>query len=45
MDKQEWIAHMVSEMMYEDEWIEYAEAMDIALRLWENMNKEEEDDK
>ena len=45
MNKQEWVTHMVSEMMYDDEWLEYAEAMDIALRLWDNLQKEEEDDK
>ena len=36
-DKEQWITETVSEMMYQDEWLEYAEAMDIALRLYNNL--------
>lgn len=37
LDKQEWITELVSELMYQDEFLEYAEAMDIALKLWEQL--------
>jgi len=42
-DKEQWITDTVSEMMYQDEWLEYAEAIDIAHRLWEVLQREQKD--
>ena len=36
-DKQQYINDLISEMMYQDEWLEYAEAMDIALRMYNDL--------
>lgn len=42
MTRDEIINDLVREMMYEDEYLEYNEAMDKALQIYENMFKEEE---
>ena len=34
MDKQQWVNDTISDLMYQDEFLEYAEAMDIAMRMW-----------
>lgn len=43
MTKQEIINEIASELMYEDEFLEYAEAMDLAIRIYENMYGVDED--
>jgi len=33
-DKQEWINNMVSDLMYDDEFLEYTDALEIATIMW-----------
>jgi hypothetical protein len=40
VDKQEFIQQTVSDLMYDDEYLEYAEAMDIAERLWQDLKED-----
>ena len=43
MTRQEIINQIASELMYENEYMEYAEAMDTAIRIYENMYGVDED--
>ena len=44
MTKQEIINDIASNMMYEDEFLEYAEAIDIATRIYIDLYEEEEEE-
>lgn len=43
MNKNDIIKQITSELMYEDEWLEFYEAMDLATQIYENMFQEGED--
>lgn len=43
MTRQEIINELASELLYEDEWLEFYEAMDLATQIYENMFQEGED--
>ena len=44
MNKQEIINQLIRDLMYEDEWLEYIEATELANKIYENMFKEDEED-
>ena len=39
MGKEEFIRQLVSDMMYEDEYLEYYEAVEIATAKWEDLRE------
>lgn len=41
ISKEEWISERMSDLMYEDERLDYTEALEIASRQWEEVGVDE----